>query len=291
MEKIRKAVIPVAGFGTRFLPATKAQPKEMLTLVDKPVIQYIVEEAVASGITDIIFITGQNKRAIEDHFDRNFELEYRLLQKEKHSTLEQVRSISDLARFIYIRQKTPLGLGHAILTAREVVGDEPFVVLSGDDIINNPKPATKQLIEAYERYEDSVIGTVEVPKTLVSQYGIVKPRNGKTGSVIEIEDIIEKPKESEAPSTLAVTGRWLLTPEIFEALEKTKPGAGGEIQLTDGMRILLKHRSMYACKLNGTYYDCGNKLEFLKATVAFGLRHKELAKDFDIYLKSIVKRK
>lgn len=285
MSKVTKAVIPVAGFGTRFLPATKAQPKEMLTLVDKPVIQYIVEEAVASGIEDIVFITGQNKRAIEDHFDRNFELEYRLRQKNKTKILEEVMHISDIARFVYIRQKTPLGLGHAVLTAKDVIGDNPFVVLSGDDLIDADVPATKQLIDVFHRYQDSVIGALEVPKNLVDQYGIVKPRGEMVDNVVEIEDIIEKPKIEEAPSTIGVTGRWLLTPDIFACLERTKPGAGGEIQLTDGMRLLLKDRSMYACKLRGEYYDCGNKLEFLKATVNFGKKHEEVGKNFAEYLK------
>ncbi|PIS41126.1 MAG: UTP--glucose-1-phosphate uridylyltransferase [Candidatus Kerfeldbacteria bacterium CG08_land_8_20_14_0_20_42_7] len=285
MTKVTKAVIPVAGFGTRFLPATKAQPKEMLTLVDKPVIQYIVEEAVASGIEDIVFITGQNKRAIEDHFDRNFELEYRLRQKNKTKILEEVMRISDIARFVYIRQKTPLGLGHAVLTAKDVIGDNPFVVLSGDDLIDADVPATKQLIDVFNRYQDSVIGALDVPKKLVDQYGIVKPRGQMVENVVEIEDIIEKPKIEDAPSTIGVTGRWLLTPDIFACLEKTKPGAGGEIQLTDGMRLLLKQRSMYACKLQGEYYDCGNKLEFLKATVNFGKKHEEVGKSFSEYLK------
>jgi len=285
MTKVTKAVIPVAGFGTRFLPATKAQPKEMLTLVDKPVIQYIVEEAVASGIEDIVFITGQNKRAIEDHFDRNFELEYRLRQKNKTKILEEVMRISDIARFVYIRQKTPLGLGHAVLTAKDVIGDNPFVVLSGDDLIDADVPATKQLIDVFNRYQDSVIGALDVPKNLVDQYGIVKPRGQMVENVVEIEDIIEKPKIEDAPSTIGVTGRWLLTPDIFACLEKTKPGAGGEIQLTDGMRLLLKQRSMYACKLQGEYYDCGNKLEFLKATVNFGKKHEEVGKSFSEYLK------
>jgi len=285
MTKVTKAVIPVAGFGTRFLPATKAQPKEMLTLVDKPVIQYIVEEVVASGIEDIVFITGQNKRAIEDHFDRNFELEYRLRQKNKTKILEEVMRISDIARFVYIRQKTPLGLGHAVLTAKDVIGDNPFVVLSGDDLIDADVPATKQLIDVFNRYQDSVIGALDVPKKLVDQYGIVKPRGQMVENVVEIKDIIEKPKIEDAPSTIGVTGRWLLTPDIFACLEKTKPGAGGEIQLTDGMRLLLKQRSMYACKLQGEYYDCGNKLEFLKATVNFGKKHEEVGKSFSEYLK------
>jgi len=285
MTKVTKAVIPVAGFGTRFLPATKAQPKEMLTLVDKPVIQYIVEEAVASGIEDIVFITGQNKRAIEDHFDRNFELEYRLRQKNKTKILEEVQAISDIARLVYIRQKTPLGLGHAVLTAKDVIGDNPFVVLSGDDLIDSDVPATKQLIDVFNRYQDSVIGALEVPSDLVDQYGIVKPHGGSDGNVVEIEDIIEKPKKADAPSNIGVTGRWLLTPDIFACLEKTKPGAGGEIQLTDGMRLLLQKRSMYACKLQGEYYDCGNKLEFLKATVNFGKKHPDVGQAFSSYLK------
>jgi len=286
-QTIRKAIIPVAGFGTRFLPATKAQPKEMLTLVDKPVIQYIVEEAVASGITDIILVTGQNKRAIEDHFDRNFELEYRLKQKGKFEALDELEAITNLANFYYVRQKTPLGDGHAILQAKDLVApDEPVAILFGDDIVVNKTPALAQLIKVYEKYQDVVLAVDRVPKNEVASYGIIDiaSSNGKTH---EIRDFVEKPSPKSAPSNLAWIGKCVITHEIFDILSKMKRGKSGEIRLADAFTILLKKRTLYACELEGTRFDCGSKLGFLKATVAFGLAHPELKRDFAKYLKGI----
>lgn len=287
MKKIRKAVIPVAGFGTRFLPATKAQPKEMLTVVDKPIIQYIVEEAVQSGIEEIIFVTSANKRAIEDHFDRNFELEYRLRQKGKKTELAEMLKISDMAKFIYVRQKTPKGLGHAVLTARELIGDEPFVVIAGDDIIDSKVPATKQLMRVYEKYEDIVLGVTKVNKKETYKYGIIDPLRIDEHTV-EIKKLIEKPAPSKAPSNLAVTGRYILTPKIFDFLAKQKAGAGGEIQLTDAIARYIKERAGYACLYEGDYYDCGNKLEFMKAIINFGLKRSAFKKELKKYLRQIV---
>ncbi|MFA6253231.1 MAG: UTP--glucose-1-phosphate uridylyltransferase GalU [Patescibacteria group bacterium] len=287
VKKIRKAVIPVAGFGTRFLPATKAQPKEMLTVVDKPIIQYIVEEAVQSGIEEIIFVTSANKRAIEDHFDRNFELEYRLRQKGKKTELAEMLKISDMAKFIYVRQKTPKGLGHAVLTARELIGDEPFVVIAGDDIIDSKVPAIKQLMRVYERYEDIVLGVTKVDKKETYKYGIIDPIKIDERTV-EIRRLVEKPASNKAPSNLAVTGRYILTPEIFDFLAKQKPGAGGEIQLTDAIARYIKERAGYACLYEGDYYDCGNKLEFMKAIINFGLKRSAFKKELKKYLRQIV---
>jgi UTP--glucose-1-phosphate uridylyltransferase len=285
--KIRKAVIPVAGLGTRFLPATKAQPKEMLTVVDKPIIQYIVEEAVRSGIEEIIFVTSANKRAIEDHFDRNFELEYRLRQKGKNVELADMLKISDMAKFIYVRQKTPRGLGHAVLTAREVVGNEPFVVMSGDDIIDSKVPAIKQLMKVYEKYGDIVLGVTKVNKNETYKYGIIDPLKIDERTV-EIKQLIEKPKAEKAPSNLAVTGRYILTPEIFDYLSKQKAGASGEIQLTDAIARYIKDHTGYACLYEGDYYDCGNKLEFMKAIINFGLKRPDFKKDLKKYLRQLV---
>lgn len=283
---MKKAIIPVAGLGTRFLPATKAQPKEMLNLVDKPLIQYIVEEAVASGITDIIFVTSQAKRSIEDHFDRNFELEYRLKQKQENETLEMIMQLSDLANFIYVRQKTPLGDGHAVLSAANLVQDEPVAVLFGDDLIDNHVPALKQLIPVYQEYLDPVIAVSPVPQNQVSHYGIIKGLKIDK-KVYQIKGLIEKPKVEKTPSNLAIVGRYILTPEVLKVLAQAKPSVGGEIRLIDGFRQLLKTRSIYACELEGTWYDCGNKLNFLKATVNWGLKHKELKKPFTQYLKKL----
>lgn len=286
MLKVKKAVIPVAGFGTRFLPATKAQPKEMLPLVDKPIIQYIVEEAVASGIEEIIFITSQNKRAIEDHFDRNFELEYRLRQKGKKKILEDLLHISDMAKFIYVRQKTPKGSGHAVLLAKDLIGDEPFALFFGDDVIDSKVPAMKQLIDVYKKYQDIVIGVTKVDKKKTENYGIVGG-NSVGKNVIEINKIVEKPKPNKAPSNLAVTGRYVLTPDIFEFLEKTKPGVGGEINLPDAITAYIKKRTAFACVYDGDYYDCGSKLSFVKATVNFALKHPELKTQLKNYLKKL----
>jgi len=284
---IKKAIIPVAGFGTRFLPATKAQPKEMLTLVDKPVIQYIIEEAVASGITDIILITGQNKRAIEDHFDRNFELEYRLKQKGKKELLDEIDRISNLANFYYVRQKTPLGDGHAILQAKDLIGsDEPVAVLFGDDIVDTKTPVIKQLIDVYEKYRDPIIAVERVEKNEVDKYGIVdavqvEPR------IHQIRSLVEKPNPKEAPSNLAIIGKYIITPDILDALARAKGGRDGEIRLIDAFRSVVKERSIYAHEFEGTRYDCGSKLGFLKATIHFGLSHPEVKKDFAKYLKSV----
>lgn len=286
MNKIRKAVIPVAGLGTRFLPATKAQPKEMLTLVDKPIIQYIVEEAVKSGIEEIIFVTSANKRAIEDHFDRNFELEYRLRQKNKQTELAQILKISDMAEFIYVRQKTPKGLGHAILTVKNLIGDEPFAVLLGDDIIDAKTPAIQQLINVYYKYQDSVVGVAEMTKDKLHRYGIIDPIKIEK-QVWQIKEIVEKPQAAQAPSRLAVTGRYVLTPEIFPYLAKQKPGVGGEINLTDALAKYIKQRSAYACQYQGAYYDCGDKLEFIKAIVQFGLKHPDFQKKLKKYLHQL----
>lgn len=286
MKKIRKVVIPVAGLGTRFLPATKAQPKEMLPLVDKPIIQYIVEEAVNSGIEEIIFVTSSTKRAIEDHFDRNFELEYRLRQKNKKSTLKEILRISDMANFAYIRQKTPKGLGHAILTAQPLIGDEPFAVMLGDDIIDAKVPAIKQLIDVYNKYQDIVIGVTKVPKKETNKYGIVDPITIDKNTA-EIKKMVEKPDPQKAPSNLAVTGRYILTPEIFTFLKKQKKGAGGEIQLTDALASYIKKRAGYACVYEGDYYDCGSKLEFIKAIVNYGLKRQEFSASLKRYLRKV----
>ena len=286
MQKIRKAVIPVAGLGTRFLPATKAQPKEMLSLVDKPVIQYIVEEAVAAGIEEIIFITSSNKRAIEDHFDRNFELEYRLRQKNKREILKSLLRISDMAQFIYVRQKTPRGLGHAVATARPLIGDEPFAVLLGDDIIDAKVPAIKQLMQVYEKYQDIVVGVTKVPKKETDKYGIVDPIV-IDDHVVEMRRILEKPKPAKAPSNLAITGRYILTPEIFDFLAKQKVGVGGEIQLADAIDAYVRQRVGYACIYEGDWYDCGKKLEFIKAIINFGLKRSEYRQPLKKYLQKL----
>ena len=281
---IKKAVIPVAGLGTRFLPATKAQPKEMLPIVDKPVIQYIVEEAVAAGISQIIFVTGRHKRAIEDHFDRNLELERALEEKGKEELLKLVREISNLADIIYVRQKEPLGLGHAILTAEPAVGNEPFAVLLGDDIMVSEPPAIKQLISAFNKYRCSILGIQEVPKEDVSKYGIVAGREIEKG-VYKVDTLVEKPDVEEAPSNLAITGRYILTPGIFEALRKVPPGKGGEIQLTDGIQQLSLREAIYAKIMEGKRYDTGTKVGFLEATVDFALSRDDLREPFLKFLK------
>ena len=286
--KIKKAVIPVAGLGTRFLPATKAQPKEMLPLVDKPVIQYIVEEAVAAGIEQIIFVTGRHKRAIEDHFDRNLELERNLEEKGKRELLETVRKISDLADFIYIRQKEPLGLGHAILTAEPAVGDEPFAVLLGDDVMVSETPAIGQLLEVYNRFKCSVIGLQKVPEEDVGKYGIVGGKEVDR-NVLKLDELVEKPSVEEAPSNLAIAGRYVLTPGIFDALRETPPGRGGEIQLTDALQILNNREVIYGRILEAARYDTGNKLGFLQATVDFALMREDLREPFLEFLKKRLK--
>jgi len=285
---VKKAVIPVAGLGTRFLPATKAQPKEMLPIVDKPVIQYIVEEAVKAGIRQIIFVTGKHKRAIEDHFDTNFELEYSLEKKGKEELLKLVREVTNLAEIVYVRQKEPLGLGHAILTAEPAVGNEPFAVLLGDDIMVSDTPAIKQLIDVFDKYRCTVLGVQEVPKEDVSKYGIVGGKEVEEG-VFKVDTLVEKPSIEEAPSNFAITGRYILTPGIFEALKKTPPGKGGEIQLTDGIEKLGMKEALYAKIMEGKRYDTGNKLGFLIATVDFALMRDDLKDAFLKYLKEKLK--
>lgn len=284
--RVRKAIIPAAGFGTRFLPATKAQPKEMLPIVDKPTIQYIVEEAVAAGIEDILIITGRNKRAIEDHFDRNLELEHFLESKGK-ADLQQLVAEIGAVDIHYIRQKEQLGLGHAIYCARSFVGNEPFAVLLGDDIVYNGKPCIGQLMDIYSKVGGSVLGVQPVPREWTSRYGIVSPRSGE-GKLYEVEDLVEKPDPQEAPSELAILGRYIIEPEIFGILRETQPGAGGEIQLTDALRELARRKPMYAYHFEGKRYDVGDKLGYLEATVEFALKRADLSPAFREYLKRIV---
>jgi UTP--glucose-1-phosphate uridylyltransferase len=286
MIKIRKAIIPVAGLGTRFLPATKAQPKEMLTLVDKPVIQYIVEEAVAAGIEQIVFVTSQNKRAIEDHFDRNFELEYRLREKKKFKELAEVEAISNLAQFVYIRQKTPLGDGHAVLAARSLIGDEPCAVLFGDDVIDARKPCIGQMIKVFQKYRDPVVAVEKVKKSEVSRYGVVGGALVER-RVLQVKRMVEKPTPERAPSNLAIVGRYIITPEVFEKLAKQKPGNDGEIRLISALEALLTERSVYAYEFEGKRYDCGNRMQFLLATIDLGLKHPELSGDIRKHLRAL----
>jgi len=284
---IRKAIIPVAGFGTRFLPATKAQPKEMLTLVDKPVIQYIVEEAVAAGIEQIIFVTNQTKRAIEDHFDRNFELEYRLKKSGKEKELAAVMALTDLVRIAYLRQRSPKGDGDAILQARSLIGDEPCAVLYGDDVVYGDRPCIGQIIAAYERHRAPVMAIEQVPLKDIHRYGVIAGKPCGDGDYI-IEKLVEKPPTAEAPSDLAVIGRYVITPDVFDRLSGLAPSPDGEIHLTDAFNALMRDKPVYAQKFIGKRYDCGNKLEFLKAQVDFGLRHAEVNGDgrFGEFLKS-----
>ena len=284
--RIRKAILPAAGLGTRFLPATKAQPKEMLPIVDKPTIQYVVEEAAASGIETIIIVTGRGKNAIEDHFDRSLELQTALERKGKEKELQEIQHISELATFCYIRQKEPLGLGHAILVAKALVGNEPFAVLLGDDIIDAEPPCLRQMMVAFEEYQSSMIAVQQVPWEETGSYGIIDPKQIRD-SIYQIEDLIEKPPPGSAPSDLAIIGRYILTPEIFEALEATQPDEGGEIQLTNGLRVLLGSQPVYGYAFEGRRYDAGSKLGFLKATVQFALKRRELAPGFRAYLKSL----
>ncbi len=289
--KVRKAVFPAAGLGTRFLPATKAQPKEMLPLVDKPLIQYAVEEAVRSGIRNILIITGRGKSAIEDHFDVSFELEHALGSRNKRDVQAAVRSVSDMVEFAYVRQREALGLGHAVLRARDLVGSEPFAVVLPDDVIEAPVPCLRQLLDVYERVEASVLALMEVPPEDVPAYGVVNAEpveyNGRRDRLYRIHDLVEKPEPAEAPSNLAIIGRYVLTPEIFPCLEATEPGSLGEIQLTDGLRRLLASRPLYGFRFEGKRYDAGDKLGFLKATVEFALRREDLGGAFREYLKSL----
>jgi UTP--glucose-1-phosphate uridylyltransferase len=290
-RKVRKAVLPAAGLGTRFLPATKAQPKEMLSVVDKPQIQYVVEECVASGIEHVIIVTGKGKNSIEDHFDYSPVLERFLEEKGKTEQAEMVRHISNMVQVSYTRQKEPLGLGHAVLVAKDLVGDEPFAVLLGDVLIPGPNPATKQLIEVYEATGTGAIAVEEVPRDKTHLYGIVDgepaPQAPFGERLLRIRDLIEKPKPEQAPSNLAITGRYVLPPAIFDCLARTKPGAGGEIQLTDAMRILAKEQGLWALIYDGISYDAGEKLGFLKATVEIALQNKEFGEAFRAYLKSL----
>lgn len=286
--KVRKAIIPAAGLGTRFLPATKAQPKEMLPIVDKPTIQYIIEEAIESGIEEILIITGRNKRAIEDHFDRSIELELTLEQKGKNDLLKQVRNISEMVNIHYIRQKEPRGLGHAINCAKSFVGNEPFAVLLGDDIVDAKKPCLKQLIEVYDEYKTTVLGVQTVADEDVSKYGIVDGKHIEEG-VYKVKNLVEKPAKEEAPSNVAILGRYIITPEIFHILDNTKPGAGGEIQLTDALKTLAATQAMYAYDFEGRRYDVGDKLGFLQATIEFGLKRKDIKDDLKKYLGDLIK--
>lgn len=284
--KIRKAVIAVAGFGTRFLPATKAQPKEMLPVIDKPVIQYIVEDAVSAGIETIVFITSANKRAIEDHFDSNFELEYLLKKKKKNDALKQVKKISDLADFVYIRQKSPRGWGDAILQAEKVIGNEPFIYTHGDDLYKGKKSVFKQVMDVYERYGDGVLGVREVPKKEAHKYGVIGGTQIKKG-LFEVNKIVEKPSKGKEPSNYAVFSPYLFTPDIFDALKKTSLWKG-ELVGTHAIAKLLKKKPFYAKLIEDDYYDCGNKLGFLKATVDFALARPEFKKEFKEFLKTKV---
>lgn len=285
-QKIRKAVFPAAGLGTRFLPATKASPKEMLPLVDKPLIQYAVEEAVASGIESVLIITGRGKSAIEDHFDISFELEHLLQTRGKDALFEQARKVSELARICYTRQKEALGLGHAIYQAKDFVENEPFAVLLADDVVDAEVPALKQMMRVYEEYDAPVLGTMQVAGEAISRFGVIDAED-MGGGVYRIKDMVEKPKFADAPSDLAIIGRYILTPDIFDEIENTKPGAGGEIQITDAMRSLLKKRPFYAVQFDGTRHDAGDKLGFLIATVEFALKREDLGAEFKEYLRSL----
>lgn len=289
IKMIKKAVIPAAGLGTRFLPATKAQPKEMLPIIDRPTIQYVVQEAVDSGIEDILIITGKGKRAIEDHFDRNYELETRLEEKEDQLLLDEMRRLSDMANLHYVRQRELNGLGDAIRYARHHVGNEPFAVLLGDTIMDSVIPVTQQLIDTYAQFGGSVIAVEEVPHDKVNRYGIV---GGKSLSdrIFELDTLVEKPSVSEAPSNLAIAGRYILTPEIFAMLEQTPVGKNNEIQLTDAMLLLLKRENLYAHRIEGKRHDIGNKLDFLKTTVEFALKRPEFAGPFRAFLEEIIKK-
>jgi UTP--glucose-1-phosphate uridylyltransferase len=286
--RIRKAVFPAAGLGTRFLPATKAQPKEMLPLVDKPIIQYVIEEAVAAGLQQIIIVTGRGKNAIEDHFDRSYELEKLLESRGKTNLLEQVRAVSNMVTVAYVRQGEALGLGHAVLMARELVGDEPFAVMLGDDIIDSAVPCMKQMVDVFHRHEGPVIAVQQVPKSEISAYGVIdaEPEKGDD-RVYRVRDLVEKPPANEAPSDLAIIGRYILTPDIFDALVQTQRDEGGEIQLTNGIRKLREQRPIWGYRFEGVRHDAGNKLGFLKATVEFALKRPDLGGPFREYLKGL----
>ena len=283
--KVKKAIIPAAGLGTRFLPATKAQPKEMLPIVDKPTIQYIIEEAIASGIEEILIITGRNKKCIEDHFDKSVELEMELEKAGKSELLELVRDISDMVDIHYIRQKEPKGLGHAIHCAKTFVGNEPFAVLLGDDVVDSEVPCLKQLIDCYSEYKTTILGVQTVPESETNKYGIVDGIHIED-RVYKVKDLVEKPSVDEAPSNVAILGRYIITPQIFDILENTEPGKGGEIQLTDALKTLISQEAMYAYNFEGRRYDVGDTLGFLQATIEFALKKDELRDRFLDYLKS-----
>jgi UTP--glucose-1-phosphate uridylyltransferase len=288
MQRLRKAVFPAAGLGTRFLPATKAQPKEMLPLVDKPIIQYVIEEAVASGITSIIIVTGKGKNAIEDHFDVSLELERLLEERGNSGLLEQVRSISSMINVAYVRQGETLGLGHAVLMARDLVGDEPFAVMLGDDIIDSEVPCMRQMAEVFARVGGPVVAVHQVPHAEISAYGVIDGQaEDEAGRCYRIRDLVEKPRLEEAPSDLAIIGRYILTPDIFDALEKTGRDKTGEIQLTNALRALLARRPIFGYRFDGVRHDAGNKLGFLKATVEFALKREDLGGPFREYLRSL----
>jgi UTP--glucose-1-phosphate uridylyltransferase len=287
MAKVRKAVFPAAGLGTRFLPATKVIPKEMLTLVDKPLIQYGVEEAVGSGIEQMIIITGRGKQALEDHFDIAFELEHTLAERGKTTLLEEDRNVNNLAQFAYVRQKQALGLGHAVLMAKDLVGDEPFAVVLPDDVVDAEEPCLKQMLAVYEKYQAPVIAVTEINGPEISRFGVIAYEQVDS-EVYKITSMVEKPPYEQAPSNLAIIGRYILTPDLFPILEKTGKGTGGEIQLTDGMQKLLAQRPFYACKFKGKRHDAGDKLGFLIATVEFALKRKEFAKDLQEHLKNLM---
>lgn len=287
MRIVKKAIIPAAGLGTRFLPATKAQPKEMLPIVDKPTLQYIIEEAVQSGIEEILIITGRNKKSIEDHFDKSVELELELEAKGKVDLLNEVRKISEMVNIHYIRQKEPRGLGHAIYCAKSFIGNEPFAVLLGDDIVYSEKPCLKQMIEAYEEYKTSILGVQEVLPTDVNKYGIIDGIHIED-RIYKVKGLVEKPTIEDAPSNVAILGRYIISAGIFEVLKETKPGKGGEIQLTDALRELAQKEAVYAYHFEGRRYDVGDKLGFLQATVEYALRREDLRQDFHDYLTTIM---
>ncbi len=289
MSEVRRALFPAAGLGTRFLPATKAQPKEMLPLVDKPIIQYAVEEAVASGLENLVIITGRGKNAIEDHFDVSYELEKILAERGKAALLSLVRGVSEMVHIAYVRQKEALGLGHAILVARDLMNEEPFAVLLGDDVIVADVPCIRQMMDIYDRYQTSVVAIMEVPAGETGRYGIIKARSLPEGEgrLFEVLDMVEKPNPKDAPSNMAIIGRYILNPSVFEALEETGKGSGGEIQLTDGLRRMLRQQRVLAYKFRGKRHDAGDKLGFLQATVDFALKNEELGAAFRSYLKSL----
>ncbi len=286
-QRITKAVIPAAGLGTRFLPASKAQPKEMLPIYDKPAIQYVIEEAVAAGIQDILVITGRGKQAIENHFDHSIELEETLREQGKRAELQAVQKISNMVNLFYVRQKEARGLGHAVLCAKSFVGHDPFAVFLGDDIIDHPRPAIRQLMQVWQRYQAPVLAVEEIPRERTQAYGIVKPKP-LSPRLFQVQDLVEKPRPERAPSRLGIVGRYILTPDIFGCLEKTKPGAGHEIQLTDALRRLNRRRPMYAWQFEGVRHDIGNKLEFVKATLAFALKDKAARPELLEYLRETV---